>query len=666
MMNAIVAHLWQSTVCVAVAWLLTLTLKNNAARVRYRVWMAASVKFLIPFSLLTALGNQFSWRTATLPRAADTFAAVVQQIAEPLGTPAIVMRAPELSSFNAVPWLVGAWVLISAALLTRWLFIWLRIKRIADQATAAPIHAPIDVKFSSVLSEPGVLGILRPVLLLPQGITERLAPAQLQAVLAHELCHVRRRDNLTAAVHMVVEALFWFHPLVWWIGARLVEERERACDEAVVDMGNEPQAYAEGILKMCQFYMESKLACVAGVSGANLKKRVAAIMSGHAAASLSVWKKTLLCTAAAIVSTAPFLMGLTIVAPDSASAQISRRATLSDNFIIDIAPTDQVVGRAFREDLDVHMPDETVSDLIAGSYHLAPRQIVDGPAWIYSAKYHVAVGSSGPQPPPGELRNDLLMDQFDRLVRSVLDNRFYLKLHREVRRMPAYVLSLSDQGVNRTNFRQESPDASGPLMKMRAGGRNTFPDIMIGAPAHAIAARLSRTLDAIVLDHTGLVGTYAFQLHGDLAPSNLPTLLEDQLGLVLEQRIEPVEMLVIDSVQLPIVDAQAIPKTQEPPPNTNSPHADQAAPGHVLEKGSASDQFKGERMNMRFRDQEVREVFQTIALESRQQIVVDPRIGGRITIAFLNVPWDQALDYVIQAKGLAMRRDGTVIYVAPH
>ena len=74
-------------------------------------------------------------------------------------------------------------------------------------------------------------------------------------------------DNLTAAVHMVVEGIFWFHPLVWWIGSRLVDERERACDEEVVRLGSEPQVYAESILKTCQFYVESPLSCVPGVTG---------------------------------------------------------------------------------------------------------------------------------------------------------------------------------------------------------------------------------------------------------------------------------------------------------------------------------------------------------------------------------------------------------------
>ena len=68
--------------------------------------------------------------------------------------------------------------------------------------------------------EPGVVGIWRPVLLLPEGLADRLTSAQLNALIAHERYHIRSHDNLAAAVHMLVEALFWFHPLVWWIERR--------------------------------------------------------------------------------------------------------------------------------------------------------------------------------------------------------------------------------------------------------------------------------------------------------------------------------------------------------------------------------------------------------------------------------------------------------------
>jgi bla regulator protein blaR1 len=107
---------------------------------------------------------------------------------------------------------------------------------------------PIRAVSSPALLEPGVFGVFRPVMLVPEGILDRLTAEQLKGVIAHELRHVYHRDNLMAAIHMFVETVFWFHPLVWWIGKRMVAERELACDEEVLQMGSEPRTYAEGIL----------------------------------------------------------------------------------------------------------------------------------------------------------------------------------------------------------------------------------------------------------------------------------------------------------------------------------------------------------------------------------------------------------------------------------
>jgi len=113
-----------------------------------------------------------------------------------------------------------------------------------------------------------VVGIVRPVLLLPEGIAEHLTPPQLEAILAHELRHVQRRDNLTAAIHMVVETLFWFHPLVWWIRDGWWRNASWPAMKGFA-AGSEPQVYAESILKVCEFYLASPVACAAGVTGEN-------------------------------------------------------------------------------------------------------------------------------------------------------------------------------------------------------------------------------------------------------------------------------------------------------------------------------------------------------------------------------------------------------------
>ena len=169
---------------------------------------------------------------------------------------------------------------------------------------------PIDIVLSRASLEPGIFGILRPVLIWPEGISKHLEDAHLEAILAHEVWHVRRRDNLAAALHMVVEAVFWFHPLVWWLGARMVEERERACDEEVVELGSERQVYAESILKVCEFCVGSPLACVSGVTGSDLKKRMVHIMTERIARKLDFGKKLLLSTAGVLALALPLVFGL--------------------------------------------------------------------------------------------------------------------------------------------------------------------------------------------------------------------------------------------------------------------------------------------------------------------------------------------------------------------
>src|SRR3954467_4860022 len=109
---------------------------------------------------------------------------------------------------------------------------------------------------------------------------------------------------------MIAEAVFWFHPLVWWIGARLVEERERACDEEVLRLGSEPQIYAEGILNVCKLYVESPLVCVSGVTGSNLKKRIEAIMSNHKGHALTRARKLLLAGAGVVALAGPLVIGV--------------------------------------------------------------------------------------------------------------------------------------------------------------------------------------------------------------------------------------------------------------------------------------------------------------------------------------------------------------------
>jgi bla regulator protein blaR1 len=173
------------------------------------------------------------------------------------------------------------------------------------------LDLPVRAISSSSFLEPGVFGIFRPVLLLPEGIFDHLTPEQMKSVLAHELCHVRHRDNLVGVVQMFVETALWFHPLVWWIGNRMFQERERACDEEVLRLGNQPRVYAQGILKVCELYLESPLECVAGIAGgAYLRTRIDAIMKYEAVVKLNLAKTVALIAAGIAATAAPIVIGV--------------------------------------------------------------------------------------------------------------------------------------------------------------------------------------------------------------------------------------------------------------------------------------------------------------------------------------------------------------------
>ena len=306
-------HLWQSTLFAGIAGLLTLLLRKNRAHARYCLWLAASAKFLVPFSLLMFVGGLVGRHSVVLP-APTRVPVLVEQVNEPFvaEVPSGAVAMPHASKLAlVVPTLVALWAIGCGALVFSWWMRWHRMQVALRAASPVPLGIGIPALSSASILEPGVFGVFRPVLLLPDGIGDRLAPAELQAILAHELCHVRRRDNLATLMHMVVEAVFWFHPLVWWLGARLMDERERACDEEVLRMGSEAEAYAEGILKVCELYLQSPLKCVAGVTGANLKKRIEAIMANRPMRNLSLPKKVGLVLAAVLAIAIPVILGIT-------------------------------------------------------------------------------------------------------------------------------------------------------------------------------------------------------------------------------------------------------------------------------------------------------------------------------------------------------------------
>ena len=165
-----------------------------------------------------------------------------------------------------LPGIVLGWVAGVLLLSLRLLGDWVRILRLgkkdaapvddhrrlalADLARRMGIHRPVRLLDSAMARVPMVVGWLRPMILLPASALSGLSPSQLEAILAHELAHIRRHDYLVNLVQLVIETLLFFHPGVWWVSRRIRTEREYCCDDVAVEISGSPRDYARALTQL--------------------------------------------------------------------------------------------------------------------------------------------------------------------------------------------------------------------------------------------------------------------------------------------------------------------------------------------------------------------------------------------------------------------------------
>lgn len=186
-----------------------------------------------------------------------------------------------------LPWLVLVWLIGVVALSTRLLVTWIRVQRLKSVGTT-PVDArssevlqrllqrlaisrPVRLLQSSIVQVPSVIGWLRPVVLVPVTLLNGLTAPQLEAILAHELAHIRRYDYLVNLFQSVVETLLFYHPAAWWISRQVRETREHCCDDLAVEVSGSPADYARALLAL----EESRvLALLPAATGGDLLSRV--------------------------------------------------------------------------------------------------------------------------------------------------------------------------------------------------------------------------------------------------------------------------------------------------------------------------------------------------------------------------------------------------------
>lgn len=273
------AVLFVSIAGLAIALLAERLARRASAAARHTILVAA---LLLPVVLAAAgaLGLNLPLPAAPPPGA-------VEVAMTPAGPPPPPRPQSQWPGIFAAIWLAGAAIALLrvAAVTSRWRDVARRAVPIFDDELLRLFGARYELAQSADCAEPTVIGIVKPTIVLPAGYD--LSRDELRAVFAHELAHVARRDNLIALIVHAICALFWFDPLHRIARRRLVDLRERACDDAVLDAGCDPRAYIAALARSCQSSVH--VPAVACMSRLNLQERMESIMTHETRRRIPTW-----------------------------------------------------------------------------------------------------------------------------------------------------------------------------------------------------------------------------------------------------------------------------------------------------------------------------------------------------------------------------------------
>ncbi len=248
---ALLHFLWQGALIAFALWIALALLRRSVPNARYAACAAALV-------LMTAAPAVTTYALYERPAPVRAAAALMLALTAAPITPA----SPPL---DLRQWIVPVWAFGVAIFALRLAFAWRHVARL--RRTANPVDSsllecaralasrlgitrPVRLLVSALAEAPSVVGWLKPVILIPASALAGLEAAQLEAIITHELAHIRRHDYLFNLLQTVVETLLFYHPAVWWVSSRMRQERELCCDDLAVRHCGDALVYARALTRM--------------------------------------------------------------------------------------------------------------------------------------------------------------------------------------------------------------------------------------------------------------------------------------------------------------------------------------------------------------------------------------------------------------------------------
>ncbi len=226
--------------------------------------------------------------TESAPLAASETASSVMSIS---AAPVRAVRSWRASFEPLLPWISAAWVCGVALLSVRHFAGWRRMGLIRRNGTNA--RPELQQNFAGLLEKfgrgagvrllesadaavPMLAGLFKPAVLLPLRVVSGLGAREIEAILAHELAHLVRRDAWSNLAQVAIETLFFYHPAMWWIGRRARQERENAADDLTLEVCADRRVYAEALAQLAEMHLGPQAALAA--TGGSLLARIRRIV----------------------------------------------------------------------------------------------------------------------------------------------------------------------------------------------------------------------------------------------------------------------------------------------------------------------------------------------------------------------------------------------------
>lgn len=261
-----VHSLWMGLLLTIAGAVIMLTTKRSSPSLRYGLLCFSFFAFLIAIvAVFIITWNDYGLNTDTGPAgkiAGHSALPLVQQVLTWLDT--------VLTGYRT--WIVSVWFILFMARAIKMVNDLQQVRRLRTEFTVAPvaewqlrfkklcsqlnIHTPVRLLESALVNVPLVIGHLKPVVLVPAGIFNNLSAAEMEAVLLHELAHIRRHDYFVNLIQRIAEMIFFFNPGFLWISSLLRSERENCCDDVVIVHTHDKERYVNALIRFREHMMQ--------------------------------------------------------------------------------------------------------------------------------------------------------------------------------------------------------------------------------------------------------------------------------------------------------------------------------------------------------------------------------------------------------------------------